>query len=145
MVIVGSWRISEDGVYRPVVTVHLTDASGGLVEARMVVDTGADGTVLTAGVLAATGLTPLPSGDRLEGAGGVTRGVSLNTVMLFTKSDGGRVRMNGPFLAFTDPTALDLNVLGRDVLNNFDVIVSRRRNVVALLADPHAFAIIPPV
>ena len=124
---------------------HLTDAGGGSFEVRMVVDTGADKTVFTADVLAATGLTPLPSGDRLEGAGGTTRAVSLGTVILFTTSDNKQVRMNGPFLAFTDPTALDLNVLGRDVLNNFDVIVSRRKKTVALLADPHTFIIDPPV
>jgi hypothetical protein len=43
--------------------------------------------------------------------------------------------------AFTESTATDLSILGRDVLDNFDVITSRRRNAVLLLAGNHRFQI----
>ena len=46
--------------------------------------------------------------------------------------------------AFTDPAAADLSILGRDVLDHFDVIVSRRRNEVLLLATNHRYQIQPP-
>lgn len=38
--------------------------------------------------------------------------------------------------------AIDLSILGRDVLNNFDVIISRPRNEVLLLAPRHTYQVI---
>ena len=49
--------------------------------------------------------------------------------------------MRGEFAAFTDPAATDLSILGRDILNHFDVILSRRRNEVLLLAANHQFRV----
>ena len=73
------------------------------------------------------------------GVGGATSFVILNTLMEFTRDDGGLVTVRGEFAAFTDPAASDLSILGRDVLDNFDVILSRRRNEVLLLAPPHQY------
>ena len=39
------------------------------------------------------------------------------------------------------PTATDLSILGRDVLNHFDVILSRRNNEVLLLAPNHRYRV----
>jgi len=39
-------------------------------------------------------------------------------------------------------TATDLTILGRDVLDSFDVITSRRRNAVLLLADNHQYKVV---
>ena len=50
----------------------------------------------------------------------------------------------GQFAAFTYPNASDMSILGRDVLNVFDVIVSRRRNEVVLLAEHHRYQIVGP-
>ena len=41
------------------------------------------------------------------------------------------------------PGPLDLSVLGRDVLDNFDLIVSRRRDEVLLLAPAHSYRVEP--
>jgi len=43
----------------------------------------------------------------------------VTTAVEFLRDDGGAVRVRGEFAAFTDPTATDLSVLGRDVLDNF--------------------------
>ena len=43
------------------------------------------------------------------------------------------------FATFIDSTATDLSILGRDVLNHFDLILSRRRNEVLLLASNHQY------
>ena len=42
----------------------------------------------------------------------------------------------GPRIAVTD-----LSILGRDVLNHFDLILSRRRNEVLLLAPNHHYRV----
>ncbi len=51
--------------------------------------------------------------------------------------------MHGDFAAFTDPRATDLSILGRDVLGNFDAILSRRRDEVLLLASNHQYDVSP--
>jgi hypothetical protein len=45
------------------------------------------------------------------------------------------------FSGNTDPTATDLSILGRDVLNNFDMILSHRCNEVLLLAPNHQYRV----
>ena len=80
---------------------------------------------------------PAPAGVVLQGIGGVSGHVLVNSVLEFSRDDGGAAHVRGEFAAFTDPTATDLNILGRDVLNNFDVILSHRRNEVLLLAPNH--------
>ena len=52
-----------------------------------------------------------------------------------------RVRVRGEFAGFTDPTATDLSILGRDVLDHFDVLISRRHNEILLLAPRHRYRI----
>ena len=49
--------------------------------------------------------------------------------------------LRGEFAGFTDPTATDLSILGRDVLDHFDVLISRRRNEILLLAPRHRYRI----
>jgi hypothetical protein len=41
-----------------------------------------------------------------------------------------------------DPAASDLCVLGRDVTDNFDLILSRRRDEVLLLAPAHYYQVL---
>jgi hypothetical protein len=57
---------------------------------------------------------------------------------------GTHARIQGDIWAFTDPAASDMSILGRDVLDHFDVIVSRRNNEVLLLATNHQYQIQPP-
>ena len=61
--------------------------------------------------------------------------------MEFTRDDGGVAHVHGDFAAFTDPAAIDMSILGRDVLNIFDVILSRRRDEVLLLAPNHQYRV----
>ena len=55
--------------------------------------------------------------------------------------DGGLARVRGEFAGFTDPTATDLSILGRDVLDHFDSIISRQRGTIWLLAPRHQYRI----
>ena len=61
--------------------------------------------------------------------------------MEFICDDGRTIRVRGDFASFTDPAATDLSVLGRDVLDNFDLISSRRRDEIFLLAPKHRYRI----
>jgi hypothetical protein len=63
------------------------------------------------------------------------------TVLEFLCDDGRPIRVHGEFANFTDSTATDLSILGRGVLDNFDLIISRRRGEVLLLASQHQYRI----
>jgi hypothetical protein len=60
----------------------------------------------------------------------------------FRRENGQPVLVRGEFAVFTDLEAIDLSVLGRDVTDHFDVIVSRRYDAVLLLAGNHRFQVV---
>lgn len=145
MRLAGEWQTYEDGVTRPIVrgTAHATD--GASADDEFLIDTGADRTVLSARVLAHLGgpSAGRPAGYALEGISGSTPFVLVEVVLEFIRDDGTPVRVRGEYAAFTDPTAIEQSILGRDVLNNFDLIVSRRREEVLLLAPNHTYRVEP--
>jgi hypothetical protein len=143
MLIVGEWKLRDDGVTRPIVRAKVQGRNGSLVAADFLIDSGADCTVFSAALLARLGLPTRSTqpGFSLSGIGGTSEFVVVATVMEFIRDDGGPARVRGEFAGFTDPTATDLSVLGRDVLDNFDLIISRRRNEIFLLAPKHRYRI----
>jgi len=107
------------------------------------VDSCADCTVFSANLLSRPGIppTPAPAGSSLQGISGTCGFVLIRTVLELTRDDGGPSHVRGEFAAFIDPTATDLSILGRDVLYHFDLILSRRRNEVSLLAPNHQYRV----
>jgi hypothetical protein len=111
---------------------------------RFLVDCCADRTVLSAAALSRLGV-PAQSADSglmLQGIGGQSPFVEVSTSVEFVRDDGGPALVHGTFAAFTEASATDLSILGRDILNNFDVIISRPRNEVILLAPAHCYRIL---
>ena len=143
MLIKGDWLLCADGVTRPVVSVHVTVADGQRHRDHFLIDTGADGTVLSAGFLKELQLPARlpPTGLALSGIGGKGSYVVVKATLEFTRGDGGLMLVRGEFPAFTDPAATEMSILGRDVLDIFDLIVSRRRNAVLLLTGNHQYAV----
>jgi Aspartyl protease len=144
MVIVGEWQLGEDGITRPVILLDVLGSGGNLVSDYFLVDTGADRTVLSATLLKELQLlgNHAPPGVTLAGIGGASPHVMVTTLLELTRDDGGVAHVRGDFAAFTDPAATDLSILGRDVLDNFDVITSRRHNAVLLLAGNHRYQVV---
>lgn len=140
----GKWTAFIDGVTRPTIDAQLVDRYGRLLDVRLLVDCGADRTVLTSGVLEQLQLPPKasPPDTRIQGVAGSTDYFSVESVLVFKTSDGNGARVRGEFLGLLDPAASDLCVLGRDVTDNFDLILSRRRNEVLLLAPNHQYQIL---
>jgi hypothetical protein len=141
MVITGEWRLCDDGVTRPVAHARVLAADGLFHVEVFLVDVGADRSVMSAELLRklrfATDQTD--PGFALKGIGGKSAFVLVKTVLEFARDDGCPARVRGEYAAFTEPTATDLSILGRDVLDNFDVIVSRRQKQVLLLAGNHTY------
>jgi hypothetical protein len=144
MVIVGEWQLGEDGITRPVLRLKVLGSGGNLVSDYFLVDTAADRAVLSAGLLKQLQLlgNHAPPGVTLAGIGGASPYVVVTTGLELPRDDGGPARVRGDFAAFTDPAATDLSILGRDVLDNFDVITSRRHHAVLLLAGNHQYQVV---
>jgi predicted aspartyl protease len=145
MRIAGEWLQFDDGITRLVVRARVVGVDERRYRDDVLVDTGANRTVLSAALLAQLRLpveTP-PSGEALWGIGGTTAMVLVTTVLELPRTDGGSARVRGRFAAVVDPGATDVGILGRDVLHHFDVIVSRRRNEVLLLTANHGSTVTP--
>ena len=87
-------------------------------------------------------LQECPPGDSIRGITGRASYVTIQSVIEFKTDEGGVARVRGEFVGLTDPDASDLCVLGRDVTDNFDVILSRRRNDALLLAPTHQYQVV---
>jgi hypothetical protein len=146
MRIVGDWFLFEDGESRPILRVKVQTGRGAMIAEQFLVDTGADRTVFSAALLQQLALPvePGPADERMLGIGGAAPYVILETAMELTRDDGGPAVVRGKSTAFTNPLTTDLSVMGRDVLNNFDVIVSRPNSEVLLLAPRHRYQVVAP-
>lgn len=142
MLVRGEWQLRDDGVMRPIVRARV-GGDGSPVPESFLLDSGADRTVLSAVLVTRLRLPTrsAPPGFTLSGIGGTSAFVLVTTVVEFLRDDGGPVRVRGEFAGCTDPTATDLSILGRDVLDHFDLVLSRRRNEILLLAPRHQYRI----
>lgn len=139
MQINGEWYPCDDGVIRPTIVADVCLANEATLTVRFLIDTAADRTVFDAALLPL--LQPLgveaPTDETLMGVGGVAAHLVVPTAVLLTREDGRLVRVRGRFAVFTEPESADMPVLGRDVLDNFAVIVDRPGHCILLLAPPH--------
>jgi hypothetical protein len=137
----GQWLQSPNKNVQPTISVDVLAGDGSWRNAFFLVDTGADCTVFAADLLAALGLPSAPIGP-LSGVGGSTPSVQVKTSIRLERDDGGTYTITSPFAGFTAQSALELSVLGRDVLDLFAVIVDRPGNAVCLLAPRHQYAVV---
>jgi hypothetical protein len=108
---------------------------------EFLVDTGADRTVLSAGLLDTLGAGPTAASGRLSGVGGFAHFVEVETQVRLIRETGAPVSFRGQFAAVTQAEALDMSVLGRDITGLFAVIVDRPGDGVCLLAQRHRYRI----
>jgi hypothetical protein len=142
MIVPGEWIHHTDGTLLPIVPIFVDLPDGRQLELDFLLDTGAERTVLTYSDLMKLETECEPSDEVLAGVGGTSRAVRVDQPLKFRKSDGEFVALNGPFLAFADPIALDLSVLGRDILGHFAVIVDKPKRAVMLLHGGHDYRVI---
>jgi len=144
MVIVGSWFECPDGEVRPIIHARVVASDGRTVTARFLIDSGADIAAIGSALLHDLELPhrPPPPGMALRGISGDSDFVVVDTTLQFPHA-GGHASIRGQFAAFTNPAVAELNVLGRNLLNNFHVILSRPRNEVLLVSGNHTYSVHP--
>lgn len=129
----GYWLTCDDGVSRPVVDAHVVGLNDAAFYERFLVDIGADRTVFSAHSRTQAGFT-----DRNDERNQGGRHRRRSWFRAGQNGDSGAFRQ-----AFLDDTAIDLSVMGRDLLNHFDCIVSHRNAEVLLLAPNHRYVVTP--
>lgn len=139
----GLWLECDDGFVRPIVAAQILSSSGEWIAAPLLVDTGADCTVLSAAVYAILGFEGQDSRQSLGGVGGLTDSLTISTQIRLPRSDGGAANMRGEFSAFSELASLDMSVLGRDILDLFAAVVDRPGKAVSLIRDMHRYVIQP--
>jgi len=146
MQITGEWSVCDDGITRPTLLAKVQDAAGQFQEERFLIDTGADRTVLSARLLQQLGvpIQASPPSWQLQGVGGAGAFVTLPSVLEFIRDGGSSIHIRGTWAAFTSLTATDFSILGRDILDLFDLIVSRSRQEILLLTGHHRYAVSGP-
>ena len=127
---------------RPLIRARVLAGSGDWLITEFLVDIGADRTVFTTGVLRKLGLPELAAEEGISGLGGVTGSVVVETKLNLPRENGAPVIFTSRFTAVTDPTALDICILGRDIMDLFAVIIDRPGNVVCLISQKHRYTII---
>jgi hypothetical protein len=134
----GEWYACDDGVVRPIIRGHILNAAGSWEPLLLLLDTGADCTVISAGVAAVLGFE---LGARGRTLGGVAPSAEIQT-QIRLPYDGDRMAVfRGNYSAITVPELLDMSVLGRDITDQFAVIADRPNNVVALIRPPHRYSV----
>lgn len=144
MRIVGEWLLCDDEAIRPAVSVLIVGPDGRALDAAFLIDTGSDRTVFRTAILSRLRLPRVtsPVGVTLAGISGTSPYVSVDAILEFSRDDGVAQRVRGPYSVFTNPDATDISILGRDVLDNFDVLLSRRRDEVLLLSQRHEYRVV---
>lgn len=138
----GEWLQCDDGVVRPVLRAEVLSSGDNWRSLELLIDSGADRSVLSANVLATLALPQLPSPDRLAGAGGVIETVSVRTGLRIMRDDGVPTVLRGEYAACTRPESLDMSVLGRDILDMFTLVLNRQDDHIALVGGQHYCSIL---
>jgi hypothetical protein len=137
----GEWALCDDDAVRPILRGELQTADGRWVQAPLLVDTGADCTVLSADVFDALKLPAAEVQSQLGGIGGAAESVIVHTQLPLLCDDGRAAFFKGNFAAFTSPSAADMSVLGRDILASFAVIIDQPGDVVCLIGQRHRYLV----
>jgi predicted aspartyl protease len=111
----GEWFLFSDGIERPVIRGEILTGDGSWAQTLFLVDTGADRTVFSAGVLSSLGSQPISAQGLLGGLGGLTNSIIVETQIRLTREDNRKVLFRGQYAAVTELESLDISVLGRDI------------------------------
>lgn len=142
MRIEGRWLVGADGVERPVIAGFLSAPGGLQVPLNLLVDTGADATILAPHVahLLAGSLQATLISATAAGVGGSLQMYELAVDLLLPTTSGQRARIHGPLPILLEPASLELSVIGRNLLDQFTLIYSRPRGVLLLLTPPDKYS-----
>ncbi|MBY0229382.1 MAG: aspartyl protease family protein [Gemmataceae bacterium] len=139
----GQWPPGPTGALRPIISAYTVVSASVLEVTHFLVDSGSTRTILSFRTADALGLLTLGLPTiPVEGVGGLAERVEVDARIGLIRETGDAVYVGGPYFAFTSPDSGTDDILGNDVIDNFDLILSYRRREVLLLALPHEAAVV---
>ena len=141
MLIRGVWHPCDDGILRPVILAEILANDSSWIKVPLLLDTGADRTVLSADILEALHLPPVQIGAYIGGVGGTVSSEIVESQIRLTHEENGKVLLRGQYVGVRDKDALDMSVLGRDITNLFTAIVDWPQRSIYLLGQLHSYTI----
>jgi len=141
MLINGDWVLCDDGIERPVIYGEVLSGDGSWRLTELLVDIGADRTILSANVFESLNLSAREPDEPIGGVGGIVESVVTATQIRLTCDDASKVMFRGEFAACVEYESLDMSVLGRDIMKHFAVIVDQPDDKIALLRERHSYHI----
>jgi hypothetical protein len=140
MLLSGRWQLLPSGDLIPVVLAEVANRHGSWSPARFLIDSGAEITVVTPFVWRSLDFRSSPEQVQIHGAHGPAPALRVRT--------GFQVGPPGEPLAFEvwvhliqSEDAIDLCLLGRNVLNHFSLLLDRPQESVLLLRGPHRYRV----
>lgn len=141
----GEWYECDDHVLRPTIRAEVHWADGVAYDVRFLVDTAADCTALSAELVPGLpAAQPPPPHLTLSGIGGRAAFGVVSCTLAFPRPGAVPITIRGQLAVFAEPGAIDMCVLGRDVMSYFDLIVSWRHDTVLLVGGNDRFAVARP-
>jgi predicted aspartyl protease len=137
----GLWERCEDGVVRPLLSAEVLSECDSWHSVAMLIDTGADRTVLSADVWKALNMEPHETEVQIGGVGGFAEAVRVRTKLRLERSDGKLVTFRVEIAACLNAAVLDMSVLGRDIIDMFTLVADREGGVLTLLGGNHHYSI----
>ena len=137
----GVWLPCDDQEIRPVIKADIQAQDASWLNIPLLVDVGADRSLLCATVFESLGYPAVRADVELGGIGGTIAPWTILTALRFLTDDGTAATIRGRLAATDDPKALDMSVLGRDILNLFAVIVDKPGDTVCLLGQRHRYRV----
>lgn len=138
----GRWMVCSDGFERPIVPTHLLLPDGQTMPVPMLLDTGADFTFLTYTILQSLNdYVHAEQPPAASGVGGDMPIALVNVDLMLQTNTGKMLKFRGPIQAFASPTSFEISVMGRDVLDRFEIVYARSRNLIALITAPDSVVI----
>ncbi len=137
----GRWVETDDTLPRPTVEAQVETIDGRWIDCPFLIDTGADATVFSPRVLRQLGRPVTLARKQLGGVGGPVETWEVWTTLRLVATDGSPANIEGTYSAFQIDGALEMSVLGYDVLHLFALIVDRPADAVCLIRPAHRYTI----
>ncbi len=137
----GEWYPCDDAEIRPIIRAEVLAADGSWIQTMFLLDTGADRTVFDVSLASILALCHQDSPTKLRSAGGLVESTEVLAQIRLTRDTGTTVDFTGRFAVVTDPEALEMSVLGRDITNLFAAIIDFPGKTVCLLRERHNYVI----
>lgn len=141
MLLSGSWLLFPGLGLVPVVRLDVAQRDGTWQFVPFLIDSGAETTVVTPLVFRTMQFLSQPTQAHVAGVAGAVPALNVETRLRVRVGEEERFVFQIAVRMIQSEDAVDVCLLGRDVLNHFSLIIDRPQESVLLLRGPHRYRV----